>query len=83
MRPSTGRPSPGSTGLISPSRLPTSTLVVHGEEDISIEIGAAEATVEIIPNAELVVILSAGHSSNLKNPEAANSAIREFLDGVY
>lgn len=59
------------------------TLVVHGEEDISIEMGTAEETVETIPNAELAAIPSAGHSSNLENPEAANAAIREFLDGVY
>lgn len=58
-------------------------LVVHGEEDISIELSEAEATVEALPDARLETIPNAGHSSNLENPAAANAAIREFLGEVY
>ncbi len=59
------------------------TLAVHGEEDVSIEMAEAEATVDAMPNARLEPIPEAGHSSNLENPEAANAAIREFLEEVY
>ena len=58
-------------------------LAIHGEEDTSIEMEKAEATVEALPNARLEPIPEAGHSSNLENPEAANAAIGEFLDEVY
>jgi pimeloyl-ACP methyl ester carboxylesterase len=65
------------------SAIDVPTLVTHGEEDISIEMDEAEATVEAMPNARLVPIPEAGHSSNLENPEASNAAIREFLEEVY
>jgi pimeloyl-ACP methyl ester carboxylesterase len=58
-------------------------LAIHGDEDTSIEMGKAEATVEALPDARLEPIPEAGHSSNLENPEAANAAIGEFLDEVY
>ena len=58
-------------------------LAIHGEEDTSIEMEKAEATVAALPNARLEPIPEAGHSSNLENPEAANAAIREFLTDVY
>jgi pimeloyl-ACP methyl ester carboxylesterase len=58
-------------------------LAIHGEEDASLDIAKSEAMVEHLSDAELVPIPEAGHSSNTENPEAANAAIREFLDGVY
>jgi pimeloyl-ACP methyl ester carboxylesterase len=58
------------------------TLAVHGEEDTSIDIEHAERTVEALPDARLEPIPEAGHSSNLENPEAANAAIRTFLERV-
>lgn len=58
-------------------------LAIHGEEDTSIDMAHAEETVEALPDARLEPIPDAGHSSNLENPEAANAAIREFLDDVY
>lgn len=58
-------------------------LAIHGEEDTSIGMEKAEATVAALPDARLVPIPDAGHSSNLENPEAANAAIREFLNDVY
>jgi pimeloyl-ACP methyl ester carboxylesterase len=59
------------------------TLVLHGEEDVSIEMSEAERTADATPNAYLEPIPDAGHSSNLENPEAANTALRGFLDEVY
>jgi pimeloyl-ACP methyl ester carboxylesterase len=58
-------------------------LAIHGEEDTSIDVEHAVKTVEALPDARLVTIPEAGHSSNLENPEAANAAIGEFLDQVY
>lgn len=58
------------------------TLVVHGEEDASIDYERAEPTVEAL-DAETAVIPEAGHSSNLEQPEAVNDAIRAFLADVY
>jgi pimeloyl-ACP methyl ester carboxylesterase len=57
-------------------------LVTHGEEDVSIEMGKAEATADAL-GADLERIPEAGHSSNLENPEATNAALREFLADVY
>lgn len=59
------------------------TLVVHGEEDASIDPTAGEALAEGIPDARLERVPRAGHSSNLENPEPVNAAIREFLDDVH
>ncbi len=58
-------------------------LVVHGEEDISIEMAEAEATAEALPDARLERIPEAGHSSNIENPDPVNEALQEFLADVY
>lgn len=57
-------------------------LVIHGEEDIAVEPDRAEPMVVHLPDARMELIPEAGHTSNLENPEAANAAIREFLDEV-
>lgn len=57
-------------------------LVVHGEEDASIDLERVEPTVEAL-DADLSVIPEAGHSSNTEQPAAVNEAIREFLEKVY
>lgn len=59
------------------------TLIVHGEEDISIEPHEAEPMVEQLPDARMELIPEAGHSSNLENPEPVNAALRSFLAEVY
>jgi pimeloyl-ACP methyl ester carboxylesterase len=59
------------------------TLILHGEEDAAIDIERAAPMVESLPAARMERIPKAGHSSNLENPEAANAAIREFLQDVY
>ncbi|PSQ19298.1 alpha/beta hydrolase [Halobacteriales archaeon QS_8_69_26] len=58
-------------------------LAVHGEEDDAIEIERGERTVEGLPDARLVPVVGAGHSSNLERPEPVNAAVREFLGEVY
>jgi pimeloyl-ACP methyl ester carboxylesterase len=58
-------------------------LITHGAEDVSIEPERAEPMVDQLPDARMELIPEAGHSSNTENPEAANAAIREFLDDVY
>ena len=58
-------------------------LIVHGEEDISIEPEMAEPMVDQLPDARMELIPEAGHSSNTENPEPVNDAIREFLADVY
>jgi pimeloyl-ACP methyl ester carboxylesterase len=57
-------------------------LVVHGEEDASIDLERVEPTVEAL-DADLSVIPEAGHSSNTEQPAAVNDAIRGFLQKVY
>ena len=57
-------------------------LVVHGEEDASIDLERVEPTVEAL-DADLSVIPKAGHSSNTEQPAAVNDAIGEFLEKVY
>jgi pimeloyl-ACP methyl ester carboxylesterase len=58
-------------------------LIVHGEQDISLEPEMAEPMVDQLPDARMEMIPEAGHSSNTENPEPVNAAIREFLDEVY
>jgi pimeloyl-ACP methyl ester carboxylesterase len=58
-------------------------LITHGAEDVSIEPERAEPMVDQLPDARMELIPEAGHSSNTENPEAANAAIREFLEDVY
>lgn len=54
-------------------------LVVHGEEDVSLEPARAEPMLDELPDARMELVPEGGHSSNLENPAAANRAIREFL----
>lgn len=57
-------------------------LVVHGEEDASLDVEQAEPMADAL-DARMEVIPNAGHSSNLEQPDAVNAAIREFLETVY
>src|SRR5262252_9856264 len=58
-------------------------LVVHGEEDLAIEIPLAEALAAGLPNARpLVLVPGAGHAANLTHPEPVNAAIAGFLKEV-
>jgi pimeloyl-ACP methyl ester carboxylesterase len=61
----------------------TPVLSLHGEEDVSLEPERTESMLEALPDARQEIIPEAGHSSNTENPEAANDALRTFLDEVY
>jgi pimeloyl-ACP methyl ester carboxylesterase len=56
-------------------------MVIHGEDDIAIELEKAEALCSGLPNCRgMVTIPGAGHASNLIDPEAVNRAIQDFLE---
>jgi pimeloyl-ACP methyl ester carboxylesterase len=74
-------PRPDRTEAVSSITVPV--LAVHGVDDVPIPIERARPMVAAMPNATLVEIPDAGHTSNLENPSAVNSAIRSFLDRVY
>jgi pimeloyl-ACP methyl ester carboxylesterase len=57
-------------------------LVVHGEQDVAIDLAAARALADALPAGELVVVPGAGHAANLTHPEPVNEAIERFLAGV-
>jgi pimeloyl-ACP methyl ester carboxylesterase len=54
-------------------------LVVHGEQDASIELDLAHVLADGLGNAELVTIPDAGHAANLTHPEPVNVALEAFL----
>jgi len=49
----------------------------------AIGIERGERTVDGLPDARLVPVEGAGHSSNLERPEPVNQALREFLGELY
>lgn len=58
------------------------TLVVVGDQDAITPPDKARDLVGGIPNARLATVPDAGHLSNLENPTAFTTAVREFLDGL-
>ena len=55
-------------------------LVIHGEEDVAIEMSRAETLAAGLQHARpLVRVPGAGHASNLTHPEPVNAAIDRFL----
>jgi 3-oxoadipate enol-lactonase len=61
-------------------RLPT--LLVVGEQDEATPIAASRLIQGHIEDAELIVLKSAAHLSNIEQPEAFNLALSTFLDGL-
>lgn len=55
------------------------TLVIVGEEDVATPTAKSRQLVSLIPNARLVTIPRAGHSSTIEEPQAVTETIREFL----
>ena len=55
------------------------TLVIHGDQDSVVPLSTGRMLAERIPGARLEVIKDAGHASNQEQPEAFNTAVREFL----
>lgn len=69
------------TGRLGEIRAPA--LVVHGEEDIAIEMPRAEALAAGLPCARpLVRVPGAAHAANLTHPEPVNEAIAGFLSDL-
>ncbi|WP_440769079.1 alpha/beta fold hydrolase [Natronorubrum sp. DTA28] len=62
------------------SAIDVPVLIVHGEEDPSIDPSRAEPMLEELPDASMERIPDAGHTSNLERPEPVNEAIRSFLE---
>ncbi len=60
-------------------RISAPTLVIVGEEDVATTPAKAERIAKAIPNARLVRIPKAGHSSTVEQPQAVNAAILDFL----
>jgi pimeloyl-ACP methyl ester carboxylesterase len=64
------------------SELTMPALVVHGEQDVAIELDVARAFAGSLPDGELVVVPEAGHAANLTHPEPVNAALQRFLARV-
>lgn len=62
-------------------RLDVPVLIVNGEYDSDMRIGAGTELARALPDARLAVIPGAGHLSNLDNPAAYNKVLGEFLAG--
>lgn len=62
-------------------RLDVPVLIVNGEYDSDMRIGAGTELARALPDARLAVIPGAGHLSNLDNPVAYNKVLGEFLAG--
>lgn len=55
-------------------------LVIHGEEDAAIPMTQAEKMAEGIPDAELLRIPEAGHTTPLEAPDIVNEALAKLLE---
>lgn len=57
-------------------------LVLHGEQDQLVPLDKAREMAARIPGARFVPIARSGHLTPVENPEAVNTAIRDFLKEV-
>ena len=58
-------------------------LVIHGAEDVAIDLELAESLCDHLAGCRgLVRVEGAGHASNLTHPEPVNRAIAQFLDEI-
>lgn len=57
-------------------------LVVHGSDDLAIDVDIARAFAQSLPDAELVIVDGAGHAANLTDPDPVNAALGSFLERV-
>jgi 3-oxoadipate enol-lactonase len=60
-------------------RLDLPTLIINGEHDTEVRVGAGAELARALPHAQLAIIPRAGHLSNLDNPGAYNQALEQFL----
>jgi pimeloyl-ACP methyl ester carboxylesterase len=71
--------SPGVACIGDLHRLDVPVLIVNGEYDSDMRIGAGAELARALPDARLVVIPGAGHLSNLDNPAAYNKVLSEYV----
>jgi pimeloyl-ACP methyl ester carboxylesterase len=71
---------PDSTPLLPGLRVPT--LIIAGDEDELTPADEARRMADAVPGSTLVVIPSAGHLSNLEQPDAFNRALTGFLNAL-
>lgn len=57
-------------------------LVIHGEQDLAIDVDTARWFADALPDGELVVIDGAGHAANLTHADAVNPPLEAFLARV-
>jgi pimeloyl-ACP methyl ester carboxylesterase len=57
-------------------------LVIHGEQDLAIDLDSARRLADALPDGELVVIEGAGHAANLTHADAVNPPLEAFLARV-
>ncbi len=55
------------------------SLVVGADQDLAVPLEHSRVLVKWLPDAELQIILEAGHMANLEQPEAFNAALLKFL----
>jgi pimeloyl-[acyl-carrier protein] methyl ester esterase len=55
------------------------TLLLHGDRDLAVPLGAGQWVAERIPDAELQVLPGAGHALPLARPDEVTAALRAFL----
>jgi len=71
---------PDSTASLGAISVPT--LVLVGEHDGPSSPDVVRDWQERIPGSQLVVVVGAGHLSNLEEPQQFNAAVTDFLDGL-
>jgi pimeloyl-ACP methyl ester carboxylesterase len=64
-------------GQVAAIRQPT--LIVAGDRDTSVPLGAKARLAAAIPRARLLVVPASGHATPHDQPAAFNRALREFL----
>jgi len=62
------------------SKIRVPTLVIAGEEDLSVVPARAQRTAAAIAGAAFQLIPRAGHSSTMEEPAAVSAALRAFID---
>jgi pimeloyl-ACP methyl ester carboxylesterase len=59
------------------------SLVIVGDEDVSLPPPCSREIASALPNSSLVVVAESGHLSSLEQPEAVTEAMLAFLDGLH
>jgi pimeloyl-ACP methyl ester carboxylesterase len=68
--------------LIDPGEITMRTLLVHGADDTIVSVNESRALVELLPDAELVVLDGTGHVPTMTRPHDVVDAInRRFPAG--